>query len=607
MGKIQQLDTTLSNIIAAGEVIESPVNIIKELVENSIDANSTSIKIYLEESGIKKIKIVDDGSGMDLDDLRMCFLPHATSKIKNEFDLVRVKSLGFRGEAIASICSVSMMTIESITNESKSANSITYKFGKKEQETISSLSVGTTITVERLFHNTPVRLKYLRSPERERASILYLVGKLALTHPNISFYLENDGKELFRYNSRDGINILLRNLYGQDIVKDIVNTKSEANGTSVNIYYLKPNNYRSNKLHITYIINDRYIKDHHLNEALINAFDTYLPIGKYPIAVVYITIDPLLVDVNVHPKKSEIRIADEHLLCEQITKTLKNSLESTSQIKEEKVFTRSSDFEIFKAFTKENTNDVKDSFKPNLFFETNTYHADEVKEEKSNIADVINNSLYEEDENPIKIEEEPKTLVSRKLPYFSFIGIFNKTYIILEYNNDLYLLDQHAAAERINYEYYLNILANNNQPKTSLLFPLSISLSYDEAIYVESNLDKFSEIGFTLDSLGNNSFAIREIPLWAKDLDHNEIIYNVIEMIVKEKDISIKPFRDKICKQISCKKSIKANDVISKTEVLYLIDKLDKCDNPYHCPHGRPTFIKFTSNDIKKMFERIQS
>ncbi len=595
MGQIQEMSQKLANMIAAGEVIERPSNVVKEIVENAIDAKSKNISIYLLGGGIKEIKVIDDGIGMDKEDLELCFMPHATSKIKNEYDLARISSLGFRGEAIPSIASVSEMTISS--NHNDKPYSITYKFGKKIRSQEISHQRGTSVIVKNLFFNTPVRLKYLKSEHSELSSISYLVDKLALTNPEISFKLFNDEKLIFQSVGNNDMTTLVGNIYGLDAARKLECEEFALNGYSGKLYFVKPEVYRSNKLHMTYIVNGRYVKNNALNEMFVKAFDQFLPINKYPIVILYLDIDPLLIDVNVHPKKAEIRIADEKLLCDNLYKIFRARLEETRQIPIRNVIENSyygndsKPLSYPEYFKNEDRNITDNSF---------SFNEPVINYPKEESYDLFNNQVNWQE--PIAKEE-----VVKKLPELRFLGIAYKTYIICEGADALYIVDQHAAAERIRYEMYAKEMENPKPLVTDLLVPITIDFTKNEAMFVLENLAKFKEIGFTLEEISLNSFVIRSLPAWAADKDIDDIIRGLLNSMARSNNVSILPFRDSIAKQISCKSSIRANDKITEAEAIDLIKQLNLCKNPYHCPHGRPTIIKFTTNDLKKMFERIQS
>lgn len=602
MGIINKMTPHLANMIAAGEVVERPSSVVKELVENAIDAKATSIKVYLENGGLDLIKVIDDGMGMDKDDVCMAFLPHATSKIKTEYDLFRINTLGFRGEAIASISSVSLMQIISSQNGVEGYQ-CTYKSGVKQSEGVINSNKGTTVSVSNLFFNTPARLKYMKTAKSELASIMFFIDRIAAAHPELRFTVYSDDKQIFQTTGSNDYKTLIAELYGIEAAKNVLTSSYLCDGYKVNLVLVKPSIYRSNKLEITMLCNGRYVKNYNITNAVIDGFHTYLPIGKYPIALLYFEIDSLLIDVNVHPTKTEIKISNEDAICQRLTEEVKKCLLASTHIP-----TRVINNEEKVAYKKESIFD--NYYQPPVLKEEPTYNEGFNKK----MDDIFSNSEpIIEDINPknTKIEEKNEPIINeineeKRLPYMEYIGSIFGTYLIFQSNDSMYLMDQHAAAERINYEKYYEILGDNNQPKTQLLLPIALSFTKAEAIYLEENLDKFMEIGFSLEQIGQTDFALREIPLWAKIDDLENIIYNILSMMIINKKIDIMYFRDNIAKQIACKSSIKANHRINNDEIDSLLAQLNKCKNPYTCPHGRPSIIKLSLTDIEKMFERIQ-
>lgn len=600
MGIISKMPVHLANMIAAGEVVERPSCVVKELVENAIDAKSTSVKIYLENGGLDLIKVIDDGCGMDSEDVCMAFLPHATSKIKTEYDLFRIQTLGFRGEAIASIASVSLMQIISSVN-GKEGYQCTYKSGVKQSEGVTHSNKGTTVSVSNLFFNTPARLKYMKTAKSELASIMFYLDRIAMAHPELRFTVYSDNKMIFQTTGSKNYKTLIGEIYGIEAAKNVLQHNYVSDGYKVELVFVKPSIYRSNKLEITMICNGRYVKNYNITNAVIEGFQTYLPIGKYPIGILYFDIDPLLVDVNVHPSKIEIKISDEEQMCRLLTSEIKKCLENTTHIPEREIvkpkYESYQKTNLFDSISVESKGKVvleerKSTYKPNNFLDENS-----TKE--------IDKKINEEFPNYIpKIEESLPQ--ENKIPYMEYVGSVFGTYLIFQNSLGMHLMDQHAAAERINYEKYYEILSNPNQPTSSLLVPILLTFTKQEALFVEDNIEKFKKIGFSLEQVGNFDYAIREVPLWAKIDNIEDIIYDILSLMIQNRKVDVMTFRDSIAKQISCKASIKANHRISLDEVNSLIKQLNQCKNPYTCPHGRPTIIKLSISDIEKMFERIQ-
>ncbi|MDE5715190.1 MAG: DNA mismatch repair endonuclease MutL [Anaeroplasmataceae bacterium] len=595
MGNIKKMSTQLANMIAAGEVVERPSSVVKELVENAIDAKATTIKVFLEDGGLKEIKVVDDGIGMDEEDVRLAFFPHATSKIKTEYDLFRILSLGFRGEAIASIAAVSHMQIISSLDGIKGYQ-VTYQSGNKIEEGICHANKGTTVIVKNLFFNTPARLKYLKPAKNELAAVSFFMDKIALAHPNIRFMLINDNKTILSTSASNQSENLMGEIYNLEVAKNLLKSNFIIDGVKSELLLVKPEIYRANKLEITLIVNGRYVKNYNITNSVIEGYKTYLPIGKYPIAVIYLDIDPILVDVNVHPSKTEIKISSENILLEQIEKTIAETLKNSLLIPTRNIA---------------RTYNTDEGYQKINIFEVPTPVFHEEKKD-NNAHEVTSKEIKPNDmlvsKNPILSEPKEESYKNvNKLPYMEYIGQAFGTYLIFQNSEGLYLIDQHAAAERINYEKNYEILGKPQQPTTDLLLPILISFTKSESLFLEEHLKDFQNLGFNLEPIANQDYVVRSMPLWAKIEKAEELIHDIFSLMIQERKIDIITFRDSIAKQISCKSSIKANHALNRIEVDALIDNLKECKNPYTCPHGRPTLIKLSEKELEKMFERIQS
>ena len=568
MPRIIQLDEHLSNMIAAGEVIERVSSVVKELVENSLDAKASEITIELIDSGIREVKVTDNDIGMDKEDIKLCYLKHATSKIKNQYDLFRINTLGFRGEALPSIAAVSDLTIKS--NPGDLGYYIHLRASKLMDEGIVSLNRGTEITVSNLFFNTPARLKYLKSENVELANVCELVDKLAIANPTVRFKLINNKKLLLQTNGNNDMKSIIGNIYGLDAIKNMMEVNAEKNGIKIHCYLAQPIVNKSRKSAITLIVNGRDVKNFSIFNSVIEGYDTYIPVGKYPLAVIFVKLDPMLIDVNVHPTKKEIRISSEEILKDLIKNTIKDTLYKSRLIPEIKL-----------------DNTVKESF---------INRPIEIKEEPKLFEDI----KYDKQSF---LNEEARVL-ENKLPYLEYIGQYAGTYLLFQNDTGLYLLDQHAAAERIRYEKYIEALSNPTNVSQELLIPTIIEVTKDEKIFVEKNMDKFNNLGITLEDAGNNSFYLRSIPVWAID-DATYIVEEMIKYVCEINSIDLKSIRDELAKRISCKGAIKANRNLEIDEVNNLIKQLQECKNPFTCPHGRPTLISFTKYEIEKLFLRV--
>lgn len=590
MGKIVKMSPRLANMIAAGEVVERPSSVIKELVENAIDAHATRIQVFLKNGGLDEMKIIDDGEGMEPEDVELAFIPHATSKIKTEYDLLRISSLGFRGEAIASIAAVSAMQIIS-SQDGISGYQVTYQAGSKKSSGITSANKGTTVIVENLFFNTPARLKYLKPAKNELAAISYFMDRIALAYPNIRFSLINDDRTYLNTSGSSQNIALMGEVYGLDVAKNVLEAEDVLDGVTYQLILVKPEIYRSNKLEITFIINGRFVKNYALTNAVIDGYKTFLPIGKYPICVIYLTIDPLLIDVNVHPSKTEIKISNEATISRSLTEKIEQLLSSVRHIPARTI------------------NPNKAYIQPTIF------NVPRVNLEEEQVAyQLKQESTIKRVEEPIiltpkavaEIEEKQEPILEQKLPELSYIGQVFGTYLIFQASDGLYLMDQHAAAERINYEKYYELLGRTNQPTTDLLVPILLSFTKSEILFLEEHQQDFLNLGFLLEPLSEQDYVIRQVPLWANFDQINECIQDIFALLMEEKKVDVSILRDRIAKQISCKLSIKANHALNKLEIDSLVSQLNQCHHPFTCPHGRPTIIRFTVSEIEKMFERIQ-
>ncbi len=610
MGKITQLNTQLSNMIAAGEVVERPQSVVKELVENSIDANSKNIDVILVDSGTKLINVVDDGDGMDKEDALLAFFRHATSKIKNEYDLFRINTLGFRGEAIPSIAAVSKFSL--VTNQNGMGYEVIYNAGSKEKEGIVASNRGTNIKVSDIFYNTPARLKFLKSLSSELGSVSNLMTRFALCRPDIAFSLSNNKKTLLKTSGNNDLTRLFGEIYGFNVASNLIFKEYESNGYKIKLVLVKPSIYRANKNEITLVVNNRYVKNNHIIQAIIDGYKTLLPVMKYPIVCMYLDIDPLLIDVNVHPSKMVIKISNEDELRDILVPLIQDSLNNIALVvdyKEElEVYEKQHIFDIDNNDTYFN-NEVKDILieKPvisNLGEDViNAYNLDE--EVYNYNEPIINNDVFKTEVPIVKQDIEIKDIKREVFPNIEYIGQLHGTYLLFQNETGLYLVDQHAACERINYEKYYNILKKGSNVSNRLLIALNIEFTKEEMLFIESNLNGFTQIGFDMELSSDNSYFIRSVPAFIDFDDIEDFIRELINDFVKDKEINIIKKRDRIAKQIACKDSIKANEYITKEAVQTLINNLRSCENGFTCPHGRPIFIRITNYELEKMFKRV--
>ena len=685
MGKINILSAELSNKIAAGEVVERPSSVVKELVENSIDAGSTNIKIIIQEFGIKQIRIIDNGSGISNDDLERAFLRHATSKISADYDLFHIETLGFRGEALASISSVSKVTIKSCSGEAQ-GKMLILEGGKVVQSEFYAPIKGTDLSVENLFYNTPARLKYLRNPHTEQANITNVIHKFALSYPNISFELHVDGKITFKTYGDGDVHKILSKIYNMGVAKNMIDFSGSNDDYKVYGFISVPEETRASKNYIHIFINGRYIKNYVIQNSIIDAYGTLLMKNRYPLCVINIEMDPILLDVNVHPTKQEVRLSKEaeliRLIKEIIAERLSNytyipqgmnnvltkkeksriekldflsdldtkfGIEEDADISkkqlEDKIINEddfifgednlSSEKNILIDDKNENndnsysrkTNRVKSdlpdlSYSPHPKDNRNRFGEKPTKKEIENFMNFSKRDEIEYTENKVilgsdselanshfdeiknaKIVQDDETKV-RTLPDLKVLAQIFKTYILSEADNKLYLIDQHAAAERYNYEKLQREFRERKSYKKQMLIPLMFDFSVEEAAEVRNNLEKFEELGIVFEEFGDNSYVVREFPGWIEE-DEEEMIKIIVEKVLKNNNITFNELRNDAIAMASCKMSIKANQILNEVEMNKVISDLYECKNPFTCPHGRPIITKMEKKDLEKMFKRI--
>lgn len=585
MGKIMVMSESLANKIAAGEVVEKCASVVKELIENSIDAGSTEIKVELLESGVKSIKVTDNGCGMDKEDALMCFESHATSKIKTEDDLFNINTLGFRGEALPSIASVSNVVVSTCDG----VDSIVYELeaGTLVSQKSGDLRRGTIIEVKDLFYNTPARLKYLNSLYTELSNITTVINRAALSHTNIRFTLINDNKIILKTSGSGSLLKTINDIYGVKISKKMLEVKGETDDYEVYGYISLPEVTKSNRNHIITIVNGRVVRNQELNKVINDAYHKYKFDNRYPIIVLNITVDPTLTDVNVHPSKMDIKFSNFDDLKELVFEKIKESLNNH-----------------FLAPTIEN-NMVKIDNVLGKIDTTETMENNEVKEYVLDFSGTEN--IIKEDENnynyqPTDVVEEPK---KREFPLIEPVGQVLGVYIVCHSEKGMYLMDQHAAAERINYEKYKKAMANPTKDTISMLFPINIEYPKEEFLIIKEHLDFIINLGIDIEEFGMNSFIIKAHPTWFKEGLEEVFVRNVLEKIITmNKNFDLERFNDSISAMMACKASIKAGDPISMEEARMLIDRLKKCENPFNCAHGRPTIIHYPKYELDKLFKR---
>jgi DNA mismatch repair protein MutL len=666
MGKIIQLDDALSNKIAAGEVVERPASVVKELVENSIDAGSTIIDIEVEEAGLSKIRISDNGDGLEEIDVPKAFSRHATSKIKNEHDLFRIRTLGFRGEALPSIASVSRL--ELITSTGVEGTRIVLEGGKVITLEKAASRKGTDITITDLFYNTPARLKYLKTVHTELGNITDVTNRLALAHPEVSIRLIHNDRKLLHTNGNGDIKQVLAAIYGINIAKKMVPIQAKSLDFVLDGFITLPEITRASRNYISTMINGRYIKNFPLAKAVLEGYHTLLPIGRYPIGLVSIVMDPILVDVNVHPAKLEVRISKEQELNKFVTETIKTVFKTKALIPSglirEKVAKEKSEQTILdfdplqlNSYVQEDNNRSKRFEGENVISEPSSSNEfnhsrsfgrneerSEVKREdfdpfngepasspsweanvnsdqldQKTVLEYTSDPLLDspsrkvDDQNKIIKDELPlqeeintssQTIVSRVPPLYP-IGQMHGTYIFAQNEHGLYIIDQHAAQERIKYEYYKEKVGMVAAELQELLVPLTFDYSTDDYVKIDEYRNELENVGVFLEPFGHNSYIVKAHPQWFPKGEETEIIEDMIEQLLTMKKVDIKKLREEAAIMMSCKGSIKANRHLRNDEIQALLDELRRTSDPFTCPHGRPIIIHTSTYELEKMFKRV--
>lgn len=579
MSKIKVMSDNLANKIAAGEVVERCASVIKELVENSIDAGATDIKIELIESGIKSMKVTDNGVGMDKEDALLCFTSHATSKIKTEDDLFNISTLGFRGEALPSIASVSYVIIKTCDGNS----SIIYELdgGKKVKEYSGDMRKGTSIEVKDLFYNTPARLKYLSSLQSELANIVTVINRAALSHTNIRFTLMNDGKEVLKTTGSGNLLKTINDIYGIKTSKKMLNVKGENDDYEIYGYISLPEITKSNRNHIITIVNGRVVRNSELNKIINDSYFKYKFENRYPVVILQINVDPTLTDVNIHPSKMDIKFSNFEDLKLLVKNSIMNALDNH-----------------FLAPTIDNT-----SIKIDNIVEKIDTKEETVKEYVFNFDESEN--VIKEDENTYNYQVTDVEEEKREFPHLEPVGQVCGTYIVCTSEKGMYLIDQHAAAERVNYEKYKKEMANPTHDTIDMLFPINLEYSKDEFITIKGHIDFIKSLGIEIEEFGASSFIIRSHPTWFKEGLEEVFIKNILEKIITMgNSFDLERFNDSISAMMACKASIKANEPITIEESKNLIEQLKKCNNPFNCAHGRPSIIHYPKYELDKLFKR---
>lgn len=585
MSSIQVMDEVLANKIAAGEVVERCFNVVKELVENSIDADSHTIKVSLIDSGVKEVVVEDDGIGMSREDATLAFSRHATSKLKNLNDLFHIASLGFRGEALPSIASVSIVTLK--TSRDGVGTEVHINGGHIESVTSCDLQQGTTIKVQDLFYNTPVRLKYLKNLYTELALIIEYMNKMALSYPYVKFVLTNNGKELLNTAGDGNLLKVIYAVYGIDVAKKMIEVNGENDDYVISGYISYPEIAKTSRNVMTTLVNGRVIRNQELNRTILDSYHTYIPKEKYPIVVLNIDVDPILIDINIHPQKMDIKFSKMDELKELVTKMIEEQLKKLLLIPHANVRDLETVYEVEDSMPLE---------QPKSIFE------EEAPKRERKVEEVTFDFEQEKEEVPVE-EAEEEYRIKEMFP----VGIVHKTYIIAENSDGMYIIDQHAAAERINYEKCLKELTKERIETVPLLVPLKLEYPKDEFLKIKEHYNVLEKIGIFLEEFGDHTFVVRRHPIWFYEGREKECLEKILGIVLEKGEFDQERFVYKTAATMACRMSIKANDYISSEEMKFLLDTLRKCENPFTCPHGRPTIITYSNYDLERLFKRAMN
>ncbi len=583
MSKIHVMSDTLANKIAAGEVVERISSVVKELVENAIDAKASSVVVELVDCGTKSIKVTDDGVGMDREDAELAFSRHATSKLLKDDDLFFINTLGFRGEALPSIASVSKVDLK--TSQGDVGTHIVIEGGKQVLLENSDARKGTQISVDDLFYNTPARLKYLKSDQTELGNVITYMEKLSLSHPEVSLTLFNNGKKLIYTSGSNDLLKVIHEIYGYTISSNMIEISASSDDYDIRGYICKPQILKSNRNHINTIVNGRCVRNSEVNKAINDGYFSFKPESKYPVVVLNIETDPTLIDVNIHPTKQDIKFSKIDNLLELIKDTIGESLRKTLLVQSAKI----KEPIVEKEESKE-TNQLKFDYRDALIGK------------KENTYQQALDLVIDASDDTKEINEDIKNL--ELIP----VGVALETYIIAQNEDGLYLIDQHAAHERINYERVLKELKEAKTYKKIMLFPMTIELSPSDFNKIKNHFTELEEMGFSLEEFGLNTILVKEHPSWLREGLEEVLTRQIFDIVIEENNKFDKmKFLNRVAQTTACRMSVMAHEQISKEQMEEILRELVLCDNPYNCAHGRPTIIKYSTYELEKMFKRVMN
>ena len=624
---IEVLNQDTINKIAAGEVIDRPSSVVKELVENAIDANASAITIEIKEGGISFIRVTDNGTGIDGKEIKTAFLRHATSKIKRIEDLICVSSLGFRGEALSSIAAVSQ--VELITKQQNSINGYRYVMEGGVEQSLEEVGVpdGTTFIVRNLFYNTPVRRKFLKSAQTEAGYVGALVEHLALSHPDISFRFISNNQNKLHTAGNMNLKDIIYEIYGRDITKNLLDINGKTQDIAIIGYIGRPSLCRGNRLYENYFINGRYIKNNMITKAIEESYKGYMMPHNYPFTAIHFQINPVIMDVNVHPAKMELRFTQNDYVYNFVFDTIRAILRNTELAVETQLsFDKNTMLE--KNSDYQTSNPIKDTI--NLQDKTNLFESTKIEnqadyEKMDNAADKTkarfpepfevnrSNEMIQEENKEYKIKQENEKQLSlfenpllkaQKESDYKIIGQLFETYWLIEYEDKFYMMDQHAAHEKVLYERYMRHLKEKKMDCQMIAPPVIVELSIGEEQTLNDNIDIFQKIGFEIEAFGSKSYKITGIPADLPNIDLQQLFVDILDQIKKNNPMALDIITQRVA-TMACKAAVKGNNRLSENEVKQLICELMQTENPYNCPHGRPTLLVMSKYEVERKFKRL--
>lgn len=679
MGIIRPLDEHLANQIAAGEVVERPASVLKELIENAVDAGATRIDVSAEEGGLSLLRVADDGLGIQPDDLLLAFQRHATSKIATGKDLFQIATLGFRGEALPSIAAVAKVKCVSATDAGGLGRCIEIEGGALTANRDANTPKGTEMVVRDLFFNTPARLKYMKTVQTELGHLSDVVYRQALARPDIAFTFTHNGNGLLRTPGGGDLRQVVAAIYGTSSAKAMVELNGDHPDYSLTGLTALPAETRSNRNAVTVLVNGRYVRSQAVVQPLLQAYHTLLPLHRYPLSVLHIRMHPTLVDVNVHPSKLEVRFSKENELRAFVEETVKKALSSRAYIPSGMAVRSAKPaawvqeqirFQVppqataaneTAAAAQERTAESVQAYEPPAKSAGDAFPAatqplgpglarQQPGETLRSVGGLPNGPAASaaglkigeprtdreyapqskaapspsgyaaprpSDANaaqsiPPEVWESVLSApdVKPQIPAFpelSWIGQLHGTYIVAQNENGLYLIDQHAAHERIHYEYYYDKFGRPEDASQELLLPVTLEFAPDESAALRGRLAAFQNAGVYLEDFGGNTFIIRAVPHWFPEGDEAAIVREMTEWVLNERSVDLRALREKAAILCSCKASIKANQSLTRESGERLLERLSACRQPYTCPHGRPIVVSFSVYELEKMFKRVMS